>query len=252
MNISKQKSHVKSKVSYYTKITLLGVIILLIGISGFILLIWISGFVLLIRTLGLLQLSLLALLVIAGLIIFKYGWSKRRIWSKGAKGEKIVAKKLKKLPKKYTAIRDVKIPNMGGDIDHVVVGPTGIYVIETKNYKPTYIPDEDCWYHTSGRVSQLNPAKQVKLQVSKLNKFLEPKLGKKLNKVTIFPVICPINHNLIFKNKIKSYEIVYPEDLVFYISHSRKILTSSEVKDIINILTRYGNVSRKMEIALEE
>ena len=208
-----------------------------------ILLTGIFGFILLIGVLELPQLSLFALLVMVGLIIVKYGWSKRRIWSKGAKGEKIVAKKLKKLPKKYTAIRDVKIPNLGGDIDHVVVGPTGIYVIETKNYKPTYIPDEDCWYHTSGRVSPLNPAKQVKLQASKLNDFLVRKLGKKLSKTTINPVISPINHNLIIKNDIKSYEIVYPEDLVSYLSHQKKILSSKEVKEIINILTRYGNVS---------
>ena len=243
VNISKQKSHVKSKVSYYTKITLVGVIILLTGIIGFILLIEISGFILFIGISGLLQLSLLALLVIVGLIISKYGWSKRRIWSKGAKGEKIVAKKLKKLPKKYTAIRDVKIPNLGGDIDHVVVGPTGIYVIETKNYKPTYIPGEDCWYHTSGRVSQLNPAKQVKLQVSKLNNFLEPKMGKKLNRAAINPVISPINHNLIYKNEIQSYKIIYPEDLVGYISHGRKILNSNEINEIINILIRYGSLN---------
>ena len=233
MYISKQKSHVKSKVSYYTKITLLGVMILLTGIFGFILLIGV---------LELPQLSLFALLVMVGLIIVKYGWSKRRIWSKGAKGEKIVAKKLKKLPKKYTAIRDVKIPNLGGDIDHVVVGPTGIYVIETKNYKPTYIPDEDCWYHTSGRKSPQNPAKQVKLHASKLNDFLVRKLGKKLKKTTINPVISPINHNLIFKKDIKSYEIVFPEDLVFYLSHRRKILSSKEVKEIINILAKYGRI----------
>nr|WP_243687934.1 hypothetical protein [Methanobacterium formicicum] len=67
---------------------------------GLVLLIRISGFILLTGILGLLQLSLLALLVITGLIISRYGWSKRRIWSRGAKGEKIVAKKLKKLPKK--------------------------------------------------------------------------------------------------------------------------------------------------------
>jgi hypothetical protein len=208
-----------------------------------ILLTGIFGFILLIGVLELPQLSLFALLVMVGLIIVKYGWSKRRIWSKGAKGEKIVAKKLKKLPKKYTAIRDVKIPNLGGDIDHVVVGPTGIYVIETKNYKPTYIPDEDCWYHTSGRKSPQNPAKQVKLQASKLNDFLVRKLGKKIKKVTINPVISPINHNLILKKDIKSYEIVFPEDLVSYLSHQRKILSSKEVKEIINILAKYGSIN---------
>ena len=68
MYISKQKSPVKSKVSHYTKITLLGVIIIIIGVSGIILFI---------RTLELLQVSILALLAIAGVIISEYGWSKR-------------------------------------------------------------------------------------------------------------------------------------------------------------------------------
>ena len=60
-----------------------------------ILLTGILGFILLMGIWQLPQLSLFALLVMVGLIIVKYGWSKRRIWSKGAKGEKIVAKKLK-------------------------------------------------------------------------------------------------------------------------------------------------------------
>jgi hypothetical protein len=82
----------------------------------------------------------------------------------------------------------------------------------------------------------------VKLQASKLNDFLVRKLGKKLKKTTINPVISPINHNLIFKKDIKSYEIVFPEDLVFYLSHRRKILSSKEVKEIINILAKYGRI----------
>ena len=131
---------------------------------------------------------------------------------------------------------------MGGDIDHVVVGPTGIYVVETKNYKPAYIPDEDCWYHTSGKESPQNPAQQVKLQAAKLKEFLERKMGKKVKKNTFKPVVSPINHNLILKKDIKSYDIVYPEDLVRYLTRGRKILSSKEVKKIVNILARYGRM----------
>jgi hypothetical protein len=99
-----------------------------------------TGINLINRILELTQLSLFALLFLAGMVIVKYGWSKRVRWSRGARGEKIVAKKLEKLPKKYTTISDVEIPNMGGDIDHVVVGPTGIYVIETKNTQTSLHP----------------------------------------------------------------------------------------------------------------
>ena len=33
---------------------------------------------------------------------------------------------------------DVNLPGKRGNIDHVVIGPTGIYVIETKNYSGRY------------------------------------------------------------------------------------------------------------------
>lgn len=233
VEISKPRSYVKSRVTYYTKLTLMGILVMFTGILGFILSIGV---------LELTQLSLFALLFLAGMVIVKYGWSKRVRWSRGARGEKIVAKKLEKLPKKYTTISDVEIPNMGGDIDHVVVGPTGIYVVETKNYKPAYIPDEDCWYHTSGKESLQNPAQQVKLQAAKLKEFLERKMGKKVKKNTFKPVVSPINHNLILKKDIKSYDIVYPEDLVRYLTRGRKILSSKEVKKIVNILARYGRM----------
>ena len=58
--------------------------------------------------------------------------------SKGEMGEKIVAKRLKRLPKdKYRVINDLLLQNNGysSQIDHVVVSEYGVFVIETKNYQ---------------------------------------------------------------------------------------------------------------------
>jgi len=51
---------------------------------------------------------------------------------KGRLGEKDVASVLKGLPEGYTVLHDVEME--WGNIDHVVVGPTGVFAIETKNW----------------------------------------------------------------------------------------------------------------------
>jgi hypothetical protein len=55
----------------------------------------------------------------------------------GKVGEKHVARKLNWLSSEYTTINDVLFPTKYGttQIDHIVVSPYGIFIIETKNYK---------------------------------------------------------------------------------------------------------------------
>lgn len=65
--------------------------------------------------------------------------------SKGKRGEISVAGILKVLPKKeYRVINDIVLPTPYGSsqIDHVVVSPYGIFVIETKNYSGWIIGSE--------------------------------------------------------------------------------------------------------------
>ena len=50
---------------------------------------------------------------------------------KGAAGETSVARTLSKLPDEFLVVNDVQTPN--GNLDHAVIGPTGVFVIETKN-----------------------------------------------------------------------------------------------------------------------
>jgi hypothetical protein len=62
-------------------------------------------------------------------------------WFTGASGESQVSQALKELePLGYTVINDV---DMGrGNVDHVVVGPTGVFAIETKNRLGRVVADQ--------------------------------------------------------------------------------------------------------------
>ena len=66
-------------------------------------------------------------------LIIRYNYAKL----KGKRGERQVAKTLMRLPNGYTIFNDVYILENGksSQIDHVVLSPHGIFVIETKNYR---------------------------------------------------------------------------------------------------------------------
>jgi hypothetical protein len=54
-------------------------------------------------------------------------------YQKGADGENIVSRVLAKFPDDFMIIHDLKTPF--GNLDHVVVGPTGVFVLDTKNWR---------------------------------------------------------------------------------------------------------------------
>ncbi len=59
-----------------------------------------------------------------------------RAWAEGARGEEVVGHALDKLlPHGVYLLHDRRMPGGGGNIDHIVVAPTGVYVIDAKRYK---------------------------------------------------------------------------------------------------------------------
>ncbi len=79
--------------------------------------------------------AVIVISVVILIIIGKIFWSSPKFI--GLYGEKRVARKLDWLPSEYVTLNDVLLPTRYGtsQIDHIVVSPYGIFVIETKNYK---------------------------------------------------------------------------------------------------------------------
>jgi hypothetical protein len=85
---------------------------------------------------------------------------------KGAVGEEIVARELARLPADYHVFHSIEtgggfFPWRHGDMDHVVVGPTGVFVIETKNWRaPVTLTDGRLL--VAGREPRRAPLAQVR------------------------------------------------------------------------------------------
>jgi hypothetical protein len=58
-----------------------------------------------------------------------------RAWERGAIGEELMAERLKDLPGTFRVLHDRRIPGTRANIDHIVVGPTGVWVIDAKRYE---------------------------------------------------------------------------------------------------------------------
>jgi hypothetical protein len=56
------------------------------------------------------------------------------VWRVGAEGEEATARLLAELePDGYLVFHDLRVPRSRANIDHLVIGPTGVFVIDSKN-----------------------------------------------------------------------------------------------------------------------
>jgi len=91
---------------------------------------------------GTILLILLSHLWFLGLASFGCGlyyFKRRSDWHKGILGERMVVEALTPLDNSYVLINDIVLPERMGNIDHILVGPNSIFVIETKSYRWHYL-----------------------------------------------------------------------------------------------------------------
>jgi hypothetical protein len=122
----------------------------------------------------------LGILEAAGFIVsliplttFFFYQRKYRIYNGGLQGEKTVVKQLSKsLSDDYYLLNDIYLPNGGGDIDHIVLGPNGVFVLETKNWSGKIICNGDEWQRP-GKHDMGSPSRQAKRNTAKIMHLIE-------------------------------------------------------------------------------
>jgi hypothetical protein len=71
-------------------------------------------------------------------------------WRKGARGERRTARRLRRLQRRgYVVFHDLAMPGSRANIDHLVIGPTGVFVIDSKQYsgRIQQTPDGRVWHN---------------------------------------------------------------------------------------------------------
>lgn len=125
-------------------------------------------------------------LIFFGIFGFLYGKNKEKakILFAGLEGEKKSSKLLKKLPNPYYVIPGprIQVDGQESEMDHIIIGPNGIFVMETKNYNGRIVGSEKDNNLTQYKVGRgggrytktfYNPIKQVNTHVYRLSKLLK-------------------------------------------------------------------------------
>lgn len=163
---------------------------------------------------------------------YKIFRDKSNILKSGIKGERNLISILRKLPDGYKAISNVIVEYEGkpSELDLVLIGKNGVFVIETKNHNGTIVGDDtdERWIQKKvgqkgGRYqkSMYNPIKQVSTHVFRLSNFL------KTNNINVW-----VQGAVFFSNRSTRVNIS---------NHNNKVPVFVASKNGVNELLQYIN-----------
>lgn len=162
-----------------------------------------------------------------------------RIKGNGKVGEASVALRLKLLPKEYITINDVIVENNGysSQIDHVVVSPYGIFVIETKNYNGWISGHQNAQQWTQNIYGHkhkfYNPVIQNQGHVRALQSWLKPTFGT----LPFIPIIAFTGRARLMLSLIDA-NVVHTSELTGFIKkHNNLLLDPAKVSDIASFIS---------------
>ncbi|MEX0776399.1 MAG: nuclease-related domain-containing protein [Phycisphaeraceae bacterium] len=76
----------------------------------------------------------LVMIIMASYVLVWFNRHEKQLWNyvDGAAGEERIGEELAKLPNTFEVIHGLETPS--GDVDHLVIGPTGVFLLNTKKW----------------------------------------------------------------------------------------------------------------------
>jgi hypothetical protein len=163
-----------------------------------------------------------------------------RSWYLGALGEIVVAEKLQRLGEGWRVINAVPVGSGGSDIDHVVVGPAGVFTINTKAHASKRV-----W--AAGRALRINGFRQdyihnSKFEAARATRLLTAAVGRE---IVVTPIIVMVGISELHYGLTRpEVDVVTSRGIVRNLRRRRHILSSTEVTEIVDIASRRGTWHR--------
>lgn len=153
--------------------------------------------------------------------------TEERAWRVGADGEEEVARRLRKLPDGWRVIHAVPVGERGSDIDHVVVGPGGVFTLNTKNHSRSKVWVAERSFLVNGqRTDYLRNARH---EASRASRLLAAACR---TGVLVEPVIVVLATELTIKAKLDGVHVVARRQIARWLSRRPPRLTSEVVAHI--------------------
>ncbi|MER7072997.1 nuclease-related domain-containing protein [Terrabacter sp. NPDC000476] len=119
-----------------------------------------------------------------------------RAWTQGARGEETVAAELRRIsrPGAWRYVHSVPVGNRGSDIDHVLVGPAGVFTLNTKTH-----PGASIW--VGKNTFMVNGHKQPYLrnsrhEAARASRLLTTAVGRPIQARSMIVLVDPARLNI--------------------------------------------------------
>lgn len=152
-------------------------------------------------------------------------------WYLGAKGEIVVGSFLAKLPPDWTVFRAVPADSARTDIDHLVIGPGGIFTITTKNHAGDIRVGRTTLQVDSQPVSYLQHAESEAERVTSLVRERMPLVAP------VQPVLVFVDPSLLtIEQKPPQVKVLDAMDLCPWLIRLHPVLSAGEVQEVADLL----------------
>jgi hypothetical protein len=160
----------------------------------------------------------------------------RNAWRHGAQGEESLAAELRRIarPGQWRYLHSVPVGSRGSDIDHVLIGPAGVFTINTKNHRGSNI-----W--VGGNTFMVNGTRQHYIRNSRHEAL---RAGRLLSQACGFPVaargvIAVVDpRSLTLKERPADVEVTTRVQLSRWLARQPQVLDPNQVDDIFRVARR--------------
>ena len=153
-------------------------------------------------------------------------------WYQGAKGEIAVGTLLTNLPPEWTVLHALPVGARGSDIDHIVVGPGGVFTINTKHHR-----DKKVWVAKDTLLvdgAKKNYVRDAEFEARRVGKLIEKRMPLPAPVQPILTFVSP--SQLMIREKPVQVKVLEAWQLNRWLTNLSHVFTEPEQDEITSIL----------------
>jgi Nuclease-related domain len=159
--------------------------------------------------------------------------TEERAWRVGADGEEEVARRLGKLGDGWHVLHAVPVGDRGADIDHVVIGPGGVFTLNTKNHRGKRVWTAQRSLLVDGQ--RTDYLRNSRYEATRAARLLSSAVGVN---VLVEPVIVVLAEKLTVKHQPDGVHVVAHYNIAYWLSRLQKRLAPHAVAAIFDVARR--------------
>lgn len=181
------------------------------------------------------------LILILGIILLVYGFYEQKE-KKDLESEHVhvIRSKLLTLPKDYYVLYHVKTPGTNVAINHVVIGPTGIFTIITQRNSPHELSvNQNTMRPNEGKL-RFRDELELKQKTLALNRILFGFLDENGFTIPIEPLIGFVSEDVAIINDILNDSDLFMDEVLHKITRGERKLDSTTIRKCAILLSHYS------------